>query len=127
MKEKRAAPVAVMLIVMIYLLIPLAVSIVYSLFRKWTGVLPEGFRLEDGLWQREIQSEDEMPGLIAKVVEQGRSLYEARVIRPGLEEIYDAYLAGGRRREAMFHGETARTEPGGEAQAAVPGSEGGAG
>lgn len=88
---------------------------------------PEGFRLEDGLWQREIQSEDEMPGLIAKVVEQGRSLYEARVIRPGLEEIYDAYLAGGRRREAVFHGETARTEPGGEAQAAVSGNEGGAG
>ena len=47
MKEKRAAPVAVMLIVMIYLLIPLAVSIVYSLFRKWTGVLPEGFRLDN--------------------------------------------------------------------------------
>ena len=47
MKEKRAATVAVMLIVMIYLLIPLAVSIVYSLFRKWTGVLPEGFRLDN--------------------------------------------------------------------------------
>ena len=47
MKEKRAAPVAVMLLVMIYLLIPLAVSIVYSLFRKWTGVFPEGFRLDN--------------------------------------------------------------------------------
>ena len=37
MKEKRTAPLAVMLVVMIYLLIPLAVSIVYSLFQKWTG------------------------------------------------------------------------------------------
>ena len=47
MKEKRTAPLAVMLVVMIYLLIPLAVSIVYSLFQKWTGVLPEGFRLDN--------------------------------------------------------------------------------
>lgn len=83
---------------------------------------PEGFRLEEGLWQRVIQSEDEMPRLIARMVEQGRGLYEARVIRPTLEEIYDAYLAGGRRREAVLHGETARTDgpgPGGEDQRAL--------
>lgn len=91
---------------------------------------PEGFRLEEGLWQRAVQSEDEMPGIIARTVGQGLDLFEARVIRPGLEEIYHAYLAGGRRREAAFHEETGQArsglpaeregEPGG-----VPGPEAG--
>lgn len=65
-----------------------------------------GFRLEDEFWQREIASEREMPEIIAQAVEQGASLYEARVLRPTLEEIYDAYLAGGRRRGEFLHGET---------------------
>ena len=47
-----------------------------------------------------------MPQLIAQAVGSGTSLYEAVVIRPTLEEIYRAYLAGGRRREEFFHGET---------------------
>jgi len=53
---------------------------------------PEGFRLEDGLWQREIGGEQEMPGLISKAVESGVGLYEARLIRPSLSRIYQAYL-----------------------------------
>lgn len=52
---------------------------------------PEGFALRDGLWQKEIDSEDEMPRLIAQAVQGGASLYEARVIRPSLSEIYRAY------------------------------------
>lgn len=88
---------------------------------------PEGFSRRDGFWEKEIQSEDEMPGLIARVVGQGSSLYEARLVRPSLEEIYDAYLAGGRRREAVFHGEThpAQPEPTGAEAPAALGAEGG--
>lgn len=71
---------------------------------------PEGFRQAGPDWQRAIQSEDEMPAIIARAVGQGLDLYEARVIRPGLEEIYQAYLAGGRRREVVFHGQTAQTQ-----------------
>lgn len=70
---------------------------------------PEGFFQERGLWQRLIQGEDEMPGIIARTVGQGLDLYEAKVIRPGLEEIYAAYLAGGRRREAAPYEQTAQT------------------
>jgi putative spermidine/putrescine transport system permease protein len=36
-----------MALVMIYLLIPLVVSIIYSMFRKWTGIVPEGFNLDN--------------------------------------------------------------------------------
>lgn len=68
---------------------------------------PEGFtRRGDGLWQKEIGSEEEMPRLIMQVVAEGGSLYEARVIRPSLWEIYQAHLDSGRRREAAIHGET---------------------
>ncbi|WP_322200108.1 ABC transporter ATP-binding protein [Acutalibacter intestini] len=69
---------------------------------------PQNFHLVGDQWQREIQSESEMPKLIAQVVGQGASLYEARVVRPGLEEIYQAYLDRGKRREASLHAETSR-------------------
>lgn len=81
---------------------------------------PAGFvRDAEGFWQRELQSEEEMPQLIAQVVEQGARLYEARVVRPELEEIYAACLAGGRRRERIFLEET------GEGEKAGPYQEGG--
>lgn len=47
MKKKGAGSVAIMLLVMIYLLIPLVISIIYSVFHKWTGVIPEGFTLHN--------------------------------------------------------------------------------
>lgn len=72
---------------------------------------PEGFVLNQGFWQREIANEEDMPKLIAQVVGEGASLYEARVIRPTLEEIYAAYLEGGRGREVLLHGETRAAEP----------------
>ena len=65
------------------------------------GTLP-GFHLEDGLWQKEIDAENEMPAIIAQAVGQGKSLYEAKLIRPTLDEIYRACLAGGRRREMAY-------------------------
>ena len=68
---------------------------------------PEGFRRQrDGLWQKALESEEEMPRLIMQVVSGGGSLYEARVVRPTLWEIYQAHLDSGRRREAEIHGET---------------------
>ena len=42
MKKKNAGSIAIMLLIMIYLLIPLVVSIIYSVFKKWTGILPDG-------------------------------------------------------------------------------------
>lgn len=47
MKKNKAGSIAVMALVLIYLLIPLVVSIVYSMFDKWTGIVPEGFNLEN--------------------------------------------------------------------------------
>lgn len=71
---------------------------------------PEGFSpvpgARDGsrLWQRVVDSESEMPRFIMQAVGLGSSVYEARVLRPGLPEIYDACLKGGRRREAVING-----------------------
>lgn len=74
-----------------------------SLRLKEGDTAPEGFRRQpDGTWQREVESEEEMPRLIMQAVSEGSSLYEARLIRPGLHEIYQAHLKGGRRREAVL-------------------------
>lgn len=47
MKKKNISAPIIMLLVMIYMLIPLVVSIIYSMFEKWTGIAPEGFNLEN--------------------------------------------------------------------------------
>ena len=44
MKKKSAGSIAVMLLVMIYLLIPLVISIIYSLFKKFGFVFVEFFK-----------------------------------------------------------------------------------
>ncbi len=46
MKKNKAGSVAVMLLILIYLLIPLVVSIIYSMFDKWTGIAPEDLTLK---------------------------------------------------------------------------------
>lgn len=46
MPKKDNGAKALMVVIMIYLLIPLVVTIVYSLFEKWTGILPEHFSLQ---------------------------------------------------------------------------------
>lgn len=66
---------------------------------------PAGFIWQEDFWQKEIDSEKEMPALISQLVEQGKSVFEAKVIRPTLAEIYAAYLAGGRRREELAYGQ----------------------
>lgn len=45
MKKKNTAAVIFIVLVMIYLLIPLFVTAVYSAFEKWTSLLPEHFQM----------------------------------------------------------------------------------
>lgn len=59
---------------------------------------PKGFRLLDGLWRKEIASEEDLPKIVSQVVREGKKLYEARLEKPSLEEIYAACLAGGLRK-----------------------------
>lgn len=46
MKKKSKAATVLILVIMAYLLLPLVVTIVYSLFQKWTDIIPEQFSLE---------------------------------------------------------------------------------
>lgn len=59
---------------------------------------PRGFRPKEGCWVKEIDSGKEMPDIIFSAVGNGNSVFEARVEKPSLEEIYQAWLAGGKRR-----------------------------
>ena len=44
-KQLKISANAVMTIVIVWLLIPLLATIIYSLFDDWTGVVPHGFTL----------------------------------------------------------------------------------
>lgn len=44
MKKTQSSSIFI-IIVIIYLLVPLLATAVYSMFQKWTGILPEGFTL----------------------------------------------------------------------------------
>ena len=82
---------------------------------------PQGFRYreEDNTWRREIDSEEEMPAVIAKLAAGGTALVEARVVRPTLEEIFTACLEGGSGKEG-----TGDEETGPEGTEELPGEEG---
>ena len=67
-------------------------------FRLGDGASLPGFRQAGAFWEREIETEEEMPQLIAQAVEGGAPLFEARLERPGLREIYAAWMEGGRRK-----------------------------
>lgn len=45
-KSKRSA-VLVMILIMIWLILPLLATIIYSLFEDWTGIIPKGFTLSN--------------------------------------------------------------------------------
>ena len=45
MKKGKASANIVMVIVIIWLMIPLLATIIYSLFEDWTGIVPRGFTL----------------------------------------------------------------------------------
>lgn len=59
---------------------------------------PQGFHRRGDFWEKEIPSEEEMPKIISRILEDGKKLYEARFVEPGLAEIYAAFLEGGRQR-----------------------------
>lgn len=59
---------------------------------------PVGYTLVDGFWQSEIASEQAMARLISQAVERGKTLYEARLEKPSLREIYTAYSQGNLRK-----------------------------
>lgn len=61
-------------------------------FRLPGGDMLDGFHLENGWWQTEVLREDEMPILLKQVIDDGHSVYEARLIKPTLEEVYFGYV-----------------------------------
>ena len=46
MKKSKKGSAAIMLVLIAYLLLPLIVTIVYSLFDKWTEIVPRGFSVK---------------------------------------------------------------------------------
>jgi len=47
MKKKKKTSTVFLILLCVYLLLPLAVTLVYSLFIEWTGILPSGFTLRN--------------------------------------------------------------------------------
>ena len=45
-KKSEKGSTIVIILIIIYLLIPLVVSIIYSMFSNWTGIVPKGFTLK---------------------------------------------------------------------------------
>ena len=44
-KKSKKSAVIVMTLVIIWLILPLLATIIYSLFTDWTGIIPKGFTL----------------------------------------------------------------------------------
>ncbi len=61
-------------------------------FRLPDGDSLDGFDATDGWWQTELEREDQMPKLLKTVVESGHDVFEARLVKPTLEDIYFEYL-----------------------------------
>lgn len=55
---------------------------------------PANFVKIDGVWQRNIASEGDMPQIISSAVSQGCRIYEASVVKPSLAQICDAFITG---------------------------------
>ena len=58
---------------------------------------PAGFHWNDGFWEREIESQEDMPKIISRAVGAGARLYEARLDRHVKGNL--RRLAGGRQKE----------------------------
>ena len=72
---------------------------------------PDGFYWMDGFWQKNIEAESDMPRLVSEAVSSGKRVYEAKLLKPTLEEIYKAYMDGGMKNGGETFGEE-RTEEG---------------
>ncbi|MCY1714545.1 ABC transporter ATP-binding protein [Caproiciproducens galactitolivorans] len=60
-------------------------------FRLAPGQSPEGLQKAGEWWRTEVRDEDEMPGLVRKLIDSGHDLYEARLVKPTLEDVYFEY------------------------------------
>lgn len=82
---------------------------VHAEFRLKDGDTLDQFKLDEttasslrqrGSWWRvELRDEDEMPGLLRSMVEQGHEVLEARLVQPTLEEVYQVYAGRSRKEE----------------------------
>ncbi len=61
-------------------------------FRLPEGDSLDGFDAADGWWRTELEREEQMPKLLKTVVESGHDVFEARLVKPTLEDIYFEYL-----------------------------------
>ena len=57
-----------------------------------TQEMPEGFSLHDGAWEKPINSEADMPKLIAMLVRENVGIYEAFVRTPSLQDVYYSFV-----------------------------------
>ncbi len=65
---------------------------------------PKGFVRCDAGWQKDLDSEEELPRIVSRAVFDGKEIYEARIIPPTLEELYTALLEGGAERIGELDG-----------------------
>ncbi|MDF1496008.1 ABC transporter ATP-binding protein [Caproiciproducens sp. CPB-2] len=65
---------------------------VKAAFRLPEGDSLDGFDADGGWWRTELEREDQMPKLLKTVVESGHNVFEARLVKPTLEDIYFEYL-----------------------------------
>ncbi len=61
-------------------------------FRLGEGDSLEGFSADNGWWQTEIKTEQDMPQLLKRVIESGHDVFEARLVKPTLEDVYFGYV-----------------------------------
>lgn len=47
---------------------------------------------EDGRFEMQVASEEEIPGIVKRIVEMGGALYHVSARKPNLEEIYFALI-----------------------------------
>lgn len=63
-----------------------------AVFRIPEGDTLDGFDADNGWWRTELQAEEDMPKLLKKVVESGHDVFEARLVKPTLEDVYFGYV-----------------------------------
>ncbi|WP_411677692.1 ABC transporter ATP-binding protein [Caproicibacter sp.] len=62
-------------------------------FRLREGQIPDELqRADDETWGRDIADEEEMPKLISGLVSSGNEIFEAKLVRPSLEDIYSRFV-----------------------------------
>ncbi len=64
------------------------------------AVVPEDLTQNGECWEKDLDSEAEMPALVTALVSAGVSIYEARIRRPSLEDVYFTFVQEGGGKEA---------------------------